>query len=74
MGNCGAKLAKTLPDELVTTKRQFREERSEFEMTGKVDYNDDEFKFDLRAMLDDPMGQKMLSQFAAKLMNREVRV
>lgn len=26
-------------------------------MTGKVDYNEDEFKFDLRTMLDDPMGQ-----------------
>ncbi|GMI44628.1 hypothetical protein TrCOL_g207 [Triparma columacea] len=40
-------------------------------MTGKVDYNEDEFKFDLRSMLDDPMGQRLLSQFSTKLMNRE---
>ena len=74
MGACGTKLAATLPEEMLTTKRQFREERSEFEITGRVDYNEDDFKFDLRTMLDDPMGQKMLSQYAAKLMNREVSV
>mmetsp|Transcript_19760 Transcript_19760/g.36770 ORF Transcript_19760/g.36770 Transcript_19760/m.36770 type:complete len:822 (+) Transcript_19760:219-2684(+) len=72
MGNqCQKSLAATMPEEMATTKRQFREERSEFEMTGKVDYNEDEFKFDLRTMLDDPMGQKMLAAQAAKLMNRE---
>ena len=31
-------------------------------MTGKVDYNEDEFKFDLRTMLDDPMGQVSLGR------------
>ncbi|GMI01769.1 hypothetical protein TrLO_g3125 [Triparma laevis f. longispina] len=72
MGNrCQKTLAATMPEELAMTKRVFREERSEFEMTGKVDYNEDEFKFDLRTMLDDPMGQKMLAAHAAKLMNRE---
>jgi hypothetical protein len=68
---CQKNLASTLPEELATVKRHFREEKSEFEMTGKVDYNEDEFKFDLRSMLDDPMGQRLLSQFSTKLMNRE---
>mmetsp|Transcript_12600 Transcript_12600/g.25690 ORF Transcript_12600/g.25690 Transcript_12600/m.25690 type:complete len:814 (+) Transcript_12600:250-2691(+) len=68
---CRKSIVATLPEELMTTKRQFREEKSEFEMTGKVDYNEDEFKFDLRSMLDDPIGQKMLSTQASKLMNRE---
>jgi len=39
---CTKQLAATLPEEMITMKRQFREEKSEFEMTGKVDYNEDE--------------------------------
>jgi hypothetical protein len=77
-GLCSSSLHKTaaavLSDEDsddANSGRMFREERSEFELSGKVDYNEDEFKFDLRTMLDDPIGQKALSEWTTKLMNRE---
>jgi len=59
------------PENSVTGPRKFREERSEFERTGKVDYNEDELVFDLRTMLDDPMGQKALAAAANKYLNKE---
>ena len=51
--------------------RKFREEREEFERSGKIDYNEDELIFDLRSMLDDPMGQKALAVAANKYLNKE---
>ena len=70
---CQKEHKKTSPDDPSTSRRsfRFREERSRFEMSGKINYNEDELKFDLRTMLDDPLGQRVLAKHAAKLMNRE---
>lgn len=72
MGNCNKSPAQVSNDPpSIGGHTKFREERSEFERTGKVDYNEDELVFDLRTMLDDPMGQKALAEAASQYLNKE---